>query len=201
MRHTAWTDRVRGWVRARTKSSATSTSAADDGKARTQAEALATMSAAPSIAAPFSTQLADIGVVAIVLSEGRNCLVTTFSMFQYMFCYGVIQFTSVLVLYRSLLELADYQYLWADLGLVFPLVLTIPLMRSEPRLSRGRPEADLLAPAVWRSVIGLMTLIVVFQVPCARAHTPRPLRSAHAPCRAPRPQPPPSSPRLPARGE
>ena len=122
------------------------------------------MSAAPSIAAPFSTQLADIGVVRVVLTEGRACLVTTFSMFQYMFCYGVIQFTSVLVLYRNLLELADYQYLWADLGMVFPLVLTIPLMRAEPRLSRGRPEADLLAPSVWRSIIGLMVIIVTFQV-------------------------------------
>jgi len=38
-------------------------------------------------------------------------------MFKYMFCYGVIQFTSVIVLYKMVLELADYQYLWADLGM------------------------------------------------------------------------------------
>jgi magnesium-transporting ATPase (P-type) len=133
-------------------------------KARTAGAAQAAMSAAPSIAAPFSTQLADIGAVRVVLTEGRASLITTFSMFQYMFCYGVIQFTSVLVLYRNALELADYQYLWADLGLVFPLVLTVPLMRAEPRLSRGRPAADLLSPNVWRSVLGLMVVIVCFQV-------------------------------------
>lgn len=75
------------------------------------------VAAAPSIAAPFSTQIAHIGAVHIVLTEGRCCLVSTFAMFKYIFCYGVIQFTSVIVLYKMVLELADYQYLWADLGM------------------------------------------------------------------------------------
>lgn len=77
-----------------------------------------TVAAAPSIAAPFSTRLHHIGAVRTVLSEGRVALVTSFSLFKFMFEYGLIQFTAVLILYVSLLDLADNQYIYADLGTV-----------------------------------------------------------------------------------
>jgi magnesium-transporting ATPase (P-type) len=47
-----------------------------------------------------SLQLAHIGAVPIVLAEGRSAMVTASSMFKYMFTYGLIQTTSVIVLYR-----------------------------------------------------------------------------------------------------
>lgn len=52
----------------------------------------------------------------MVLTEGRCALLTSVTMFKYMFLYGLIQFTGVIILYYLLLELTDTQYLWADLG-------------------------------------------------------------------------------------
>eukprot|EP00002_Diphylleia_rotans_P029645 TRINITY_DN6050_c0_g1_i2.p1 TRINITY_DN6050_c0_g1~~TRINITY_DN6050_c0_g1_i2.p1 ORF type:complete len:1443 (+),score=311.35 TRINITY_DN6050_c0_g1_i2:49-4377(+) len=118
----------------------------------------------PSIAAPFSTPKHHIGAVTDVLLEGRCCIVSTFAMFRFMFCYGLIQFTSVVVLYRYILELGDYQYLWADLGLVFPLAIAMPMIKSRKTLSRGRPESDLVSATVFRSVFGFAVLIVGFQI-------------------------------------
>ncbi|KAL2621794.1 hypothetical protein R1flu_001999 [Riccia fluitans] len=74
------------------------------------------MAAGPSIAAPFSTKLAHIGVVPMILAEGRCALVNATVMFKYMYFYALIQATSVMVLYKYQLELFEYQYLWADLG-------------------------------------------------------------------------------------
>eukprot|EP00002_Diphylleia_rotans_P034195 TRINITY_DN7329_c0_g4_i1.p1 TRINITY_DN7329_c0_g4~~TRINITY_DN7329_c0_g4_i1.p1 ORF type:complete len:1531 (-),score=381.70 TRINITY_DN7329_c0_g4_i1:513-5105(-) len=124
----------------------------------------AAANSAPSIAAPFSTSYSHIGAVSILLSEGRACLVSSFAMFRFMFCYGVIQFTAVLVLYRIGNELYDFQYLWSDLGLVFPLAIVMPTIKAKAHLSRGRPESDLFSPSVFRSVFGLGAILVVFQI-------------------------------------
>jgi len=51
----------------------------------------AAVTAAPSIAAPFATGLHHIGAVCTVVTEGRGTLATSFSMFKYMFLYGIIQ--------------------------------------------------------------------------------------------------------------
>eukprot|EP00002_Diphylleia_rotans_P038405 TRINITY_DN8733_c0_g1_i3.p1 TRINITY_DN8733_c0_g1~~TRINITY_DN8733_c0_g1_i3.p1 ORF type:complete len:280 (-),score=39.56 TRINITY_DN8733_c0_g1_i3:94-933(-) len=87
-------------------------------------------------------------------------------MFRFMFCYGVIQFTSVLLLYRHHLELADNQYLWIDLGLVFPYTILMPTLRAKSRLSPGRPESNLLSTAMAFSVIGTTIVLASFQVAC-----------------------------------
>ncbi|KAL2621789.1 hypothetical protein R1flu_001994 [Riccia fluitans] len=123
-----------------------------------------TTAAGPSIAAPFSSKLSHIGAVPVVLAEGRCALVTATVMFKYMFFYALIQATSVLVLYRILLELYDYQYLWVDLALVLPLVVFMPATRPREKLTPGRPEDNLLAPAILASVYGHGVLIIAFQV-------------------------------------
>lgn len=88
--------------------------------------------AAPSIAAPFATGVHHIGAVSMVLTEGRCALLTSVTMFKYMFLYGLIQFTGVMILYYLLLELTDSQYLWADMGVVLGFVTLVPMM--EPKL-------------------------------------------------------------------
>ncbi|KAG6552584.1 hypothetical protein Mapa_005784 [Marchantia paleacea] len=123
-----------------------------------------TMAAGPSIAAPFSTKLAHIGAVPMVLAEGRCALVSATVMFKYMFFYGLIQATSVIVLYRLQQELFDNQYLWADLALVFPLVLFMPATHPRKELTRGKPESNLLAPPILVSVYGQSISIITFQV-------------------------------------
>ncbi|OAE34103.1 hypothetical protein AXG93_2891s1270 [Marchantia polymorpha subsp. ruderalis] len=123
-----------------------------------------TMAAGPSIAAPFSTKLAHIGVVPMVLAEGRCALVSATVMFKYMFFYGMTQATSVIVLYRLRLELFDNQYLLVDLGLVFPLVLLMPATHPRKELTHGRPEGNLLTFPILISVYGQSVFIMAFQV-------------------------------------
>ncbi|CAM6100809.1 unnamed protein product [Calypogeia fissa] len=122
-----------------------------------------TMAAGPSIAAPFNTKLAHIGVVPMVLAEGRCALVNATVMFKYMYFYALIQATAVMVLYKYDLELYVYQYLWADLGLVFPMVLFMPATKPRKELSRGRPESNLLAFPILLSVYGQSIFTILFQ--------------------------------------
>lgn len=56
-----------------------------------------------------------------------------------------------------------YQYLWADLGLVFPMVLFMPATKPRKELSRGRPESNLLAFPILLSVYGQSLFIILFQ--------------------------------------
>lgn len=72
-------------------------------------KAEAAVLAAPSIAAPFATGIHHIGAVSIILAEGRCALMTSVTMFKYMFLYGIIQFVSVLILYALVLELTAEQ--------------------------------------------------------------------------------------------
>jgi cation-transporting ATPase 13A3/4/5 len=72
-------------------------------------KAEAAVLAAPSIAAPFATGIHHIGAVSIILAEGRCALMTSVTMFKYMFLYGIIQFVSVLILYALMLELTAEQ--------------------------------------------------------------------------------------------
>ena len=122
------------------------------------------VAAAPSIAAPFSTRMHTIDAVRKVLVEGRQALVTSFSLFKFMFEYGVIQFVTVLIVYAFLFELADNQYIFEDIVLVFSICTAIPLLKGLPKVSRGKPECNLLAPSVLRSVIGHVVILITFQI-------------------------------------
>jgi magnesium-transporting ATPase (P-type) len=120
--------------------------------------------AAPSIAAPFATGLHHIGAVQIVVTEGRGTLATSFTMFKYMFLYGIVQFVGVLILYYNLLELASMQYLYADLFVVLPFVTFMPSLEALPSLKRGKPECNLVSFPTMRSIFGHTILIVAFQI-------------------------------------
>lgn len=53
-----------------------------------------------SVAAPFTANTPDIRCVPAVICEGRAALTTNFSMFKYMALYSIVQFVSVLILYK-----------------------------------------------------------------------------------------------------
>lgn len=61
--------------------------AADVGVSLSEAEA--------SVAAPFTSQIPDIGCMVEIIKEGRAALVTSFSCFKYMALYSMIQFMTV----------------------------------------------------------------------------------------------------------
>ncbi|GJP34697.1 hypothetical protein CLOM_g19107 [Closterium sp. NIES-68] len=132
--------------------------------ARSAAAASDAAAAAPSIAAPFSTHVAHIGALVPLLRDGRCALVTATSMFKYMMFYAVVQTMSIAVLYPLELELTDKEYIWADLGLVFPMILLIPTLSPRKSLSRGLPESNLFSLSMLVGIYGQVALIAAFQV-------------------------------------
>ena len=56
--------------------------------------------AEPSVAAPFTSTVSNITCVLKLIQEGRCALVTSFGVFKYMALYSLIQFITVLILYR-----------------------------------------------------------------------------------------------------
>ncbi|CAI5985671.1 unnamed protein product [Closterium sp. NIES-64] len=132
--------------------------------ARSAAAAADAAAAAPSIAAPFSTHVAHIGALVPLLRDGRCALVTATSMFKYMMFYAIVQTMSIVVLYPLALELTDMQYLWADLGLVFPMILLIPTLLPRMSLSRGLPETNLFSLSMLVGIYGQSALIVATQL-------------------------------------
>ena len=53
-----------------------------------------------SVAAPFTSKVANITCVLKLIQEGRCALVTSFGIFKYMALYSLIQFITVLILYK-----------------------------------------------------------------------------------------------------
>jgi cation-transporting ATPase 13A2 len=53
-----------------------------------------------SVAAPFTSAIQDISCIVHLILEGRCALVTSFAVFKYMALYSLIQFTTVLILYK-----------------------------------------------------------------------------------------------------
>lgn len=52
------------------------------------------------VAAPFTSQVQNILCVKRLVMEGRCALSTSFAIFKYMSLYSLIQFISILILYK-----------------------------------------------------------------------------------------------------
>ena len=130
--------------------------AADVGISLSEAEA--------SVAAPFTSRVFDISCVPEVIREGRAALVTSFSCFKYMSLYSAIQFTSVSLLYASVSNLGDFQFLYIDLILILPIAIFMGWTGAFPVLSRKRPTASLVSRKVLVPLLGQMLLCILIQV-------------------------------------
>ena len=114
--------------------------AADVGISLSEAEA--------SVAAPFTSRTFDISCVPEVIREGRAALVTSFSCCKYMSLYSAIQFASVNLLYISVSNLSDFEFLYIDLVLILPIAIFMGWAGAYPVLSRKRPTASLISKKV-----------------------------------------------------
>ena len=130
--------------------------AADVGISLSEAEA--------SVAAPFTSRVFDISCVPEVIREGRAALVTSFSCFKYMSLYSAIQFTSVSLLYASVSNLGDFQFLYIDLVLILPIAIFMGWTGAYPILSRKRPTASLVSWKVLVPLLGQMVVCILVQV-------------------------------------
>ncbi|KZT40553.1 hypothetical protein SISSUDRAFT_1044071 [Sistotremastrum suecicum HHB10207 ss-3] len=132
--------------------------AADVGISLSEAEA--------SVAAPFTSNIPDIGCVIQVIKEGRAALVTSFSCFKYMALYSLIQFTTITLLYSFASSLGDFQFLYIDLFIIIPIAVSMGRTLPFEKLHPKRPTANLVSKKVLASIIGqiLITSVIQFWV-------------------------------------
>ncbi|XP_022903351.2 polyamine-transporting ATPase 13A3-like [Onthophagus taurus] len=97
-----------------------------------------------SVAAPFTSKIANISCVIHLMLEGRCALVTTFAEVKYMALYSLIQFFTVLLLYTRFSILGDSQFLYIDLLITMSFALTIGLQGPSKKLVPKRPLGSLV---------------------------------------------------------
>lgn len=117
-----------------------------------------------SIAAPFTSKVADIRCVPMVIREGRAALVTSFGVFKYMAGYSLTQFITIMQLYWLNTNLTDFQFLYIDLGLITLVALFFGYTPSCEKLHPIPPPTRLLSLASALSIIGQLFIIAGFQV-------------------------------------
>ncbi|XP_028343596.1 polyamine-transporting ATPase 13A2 isoform X6 [Physeter macrocephalus] len=130
--------------------------AADVGISLSQAEA--------SVVSPFTSSVANIECVPMVIREGRCSLDTSFSVFKYMALYSLTQFISVLLLYTVNTNLGDVQFLVIDLAIT--TAVAVLMSRTGPALALGqaRPPGALLSVPVLSSLLLQVALVASVQL-------------------------------------
>ena len=117
-----------------------------------------------SIAAPFTSQIADISSVITVFREGRCALTTSIQSFKFMALYSMIQFTSASFLYWFLGNLTNNQYLAYDLFTVMPLAILMSMTGPYHKLSVKQPTGELISLRILSSVSMQAALQAIFQL-------------------------------------
>ena len=116
-----------------------------------------------SIAAPFTSTVADISSVIKLLREGKAALVTSIQTFKYMMLYSMVQFISVGILMCNGSYLSDWQFMVSDIFIIVPLAFFIPMTEAYPKLTYHQPIGDLLSFPVISSILSQTFIAGVFQ--------------------------------------
>ncbi|KAM6453284.1 polyamine-transporting ATPase 13A3-like isoform 2-T4 [Liasis olivaceus] len=117
-----------------------------------------------SVASPFTSKTPSISCVPDLIREGRAALVTSFCVFKFMSLYSIIQFLSVLLLYSTLGNLGDVQYLFIDMAIILSLAFSMSLNSAWRELVPQRPPNSLVSPQLLLSVLTQILLSLAFQV-------------------------------------
>eukprot|EP00079_Xenopus_tropicalis_P009786 XP_002934093.2 PREDICTED: probable cation-transporting ATPase 13A5 [Xenopus tropicalis] len=105
-----------------------------------------------SVASPFTSKIPNIECVPLLIKEGRNALVTSFSMFKFMTLLTMIVLTSVVFLFWRQTLLSSAQYLMQSIAIITSFSLTSSLNGPAPKLAPFRPPGQLLSPPLLLSV-------------------------------------------------
>lgn len=120
-----------------------------------------------SVAAPFTSSIDNISCLIHLILEGRCALVTSFAVFKYMALYSLIQFFTIIILYKNNSILGDQQFLFIDLIITTSLAVTIGRQGPSNRLVAKRPMGSLIAgsnliPLVFQIVACALTQYLAF---------------------------------------
>ncbi|XP_075197641.1 putative cation-transporting ATPase 13A5, partial [Anomaloglossus baeobatrachus] len=116
-----------------------------------------------SVASPFTSKIPNIECVPLLIKEGRNTLVTSFSLFKFLTMFQFIGIVCILFLFWKNTLLGNYQYLMQDLAINITVSLTMSLNRPAPKLAPYRPSGQLLSPPLLLSIFMHLTFSVIVQ--------------------------------------
>ncbi|KAL4483976.1 hypothetical protein ABPG72_013982 [Tetrahymena utriculariae] len=117
-----------------------------------------------SIAASFTSKILNISAAEYALREGRCCLTTSFQCFKFMALYSMIQVSTTAILYQRGSVPSDFQFLYWDLFIIFPLAFLLGLTESSDKLNTDQPTHRLFSPPNVISVAGLGIIQICFQI-------------------------------------
>uniref|UniRef100_A0A6P7HDL0 Cation-transporting ATPase n=1 Tax=Diabrotica virgifera virgifera TaxID=50390 RepID=A0A6P7HDL0_DIAVI len=117
-----------------------------------------------SVAAPFTSSIQNISCLVHLMLEGRCALVTSFVQFKYMALYSLIQFLSVLILYRAHSMIGDSQFLFVDLIITTSFAITMARQGPSGYLSSKRPMSSLVSAKNVLPLLLQIALCALFQM-------------------------------------
>lgn len=117
-----------------------------------------------SVSAPFTSSTPSIECIPSLLREGRSSLATSFQLFRFMALYSMTQFTTAILVTFNKSFLGNWQYLYEDLWIVFPLVILLGQSRSAKKLSKKRPSGRLFSVINLSTTMTHIALSVAFQI-------------------------------------
>ncbi|KAM9317144.1 putative cation-transporting ATPase 13A4 [Gastrophryne carolinensis] len=105
-----------------------------------------------SVASPFTSSIPNIQCVPMLIKEGRNTLITSFSIFKFMTMFILVGLTCVGFLFWKQTLLGNYMYLLQDLAINITVAITMSLNGPAPKLAPYRPPGQLLSPPLLLSI-------------------------------------------------
>ncbi|KAM8953100.1 putative cation-transporting ATPase 13A5 [Pelodytes ibericus] len=106
-----------------------------------------------SVASPFTSKIQNIECVPMLIKEGRNALVASFSVFKFLTMYNLIGIFCIVLLFWRQKLLGNFQYLMQDLAINITISLTLGLTAAAPKLAPYRPSGHLLSPPLLLSLL------------------------------------------------
>ncbi|KAM5165151.1 putative cation-transporting ATPase 13A4 [Mantella aurantiaca] len=116
-----------------------------------------------SVASPFTSKIPNIQCVPMLIKEGRNTLVTTFSIFKFMTMFIFGGLSCLAFLFWKQTFLGNYHYLLQDVAINITVALTLSLNGPAPKLAPYRPPGQLLSPPLLLSIAMHFIFTVIIQ--------------------------------------
>ncbi|XP_063775364.1 probable cation-transporting ATPase 13A4 [Pseudophryne corroboree] len=117
-----------------------------------------------SVASPFTSKIPNIECVPMLIKEGRNTLVTSFSIFKFLTLFTLIAIICILLLFWKQTLIGNYLYIVQSFVINFPAPLTLSLTGPATKLARHRPSGHLLSPPLLLSILLHFIFTMVVQI-------------------------------------
>lgn len=102
----------------------------------------------------FHTSQKSMKCITNCLVVCRAALATNFHCFSMMVLFAIVQYTTVVNLYFRYQNLTDWQYLYEDLFVTFPIFITVNMTSPVDRLSKELPPYSFFSCRALTSMVG-----------------------------------------------